>query len=166
MQEHDAQQSDRIAAAILENASPQRQSYESYVEAAYTQALKAYHQQLKEAVINPRSLTDETLNREFRDIAFMALNPFDSKAAADTEMRQIITYFDQKILPPLLDAFGFEEIPITIGQTQAVLSLHDIVESRPSDQPPGTVSEVLFKGFRVKGDPSGVVRKAQVIRAE
>ena len=167
MQTHEDKQADQIADALLQDTAPQPQRYQSYVQQAYHQALKEYAQQLKSKVdANQISVTEEKLVREFRDLALVTLNPFDSKARQDKEMHQIITYFDKGVLPSLLEVFGYEEVPITIRQTQAVESLHEIVDGKPSQHPSGNIIEVLSKGLRSKQDPSDIVRRARVICAE
>lgn len=165
LQEYVAQHRQQDAASI-------QRGYQSKVEREYSQALNEYDQQLKgyvQEVTTPRTaLTDEKLSREFRDLARSTLNPFDSnaQAEADSEMQQIIAYFDIKVLPPLLDAFGFEAISIIVGQTQATESLHHITKGQPSQYTSGTIIKVVSKGLQVKNDPGDVVQKAQVICAE
>ena len=160
---HENQQAAQIADALLQSAAPQPQSYQSYVQQAYHQALKEYARQLKGA---KTSLTDETLTQELRNLALVTLNPFDSKERRDKQMHQIIAYFDKGVLPSLLAVFGYEEIPITIGQTQAVESLHAIVNGKPSQYPSGSIIEVLSKGLRSKQHPRDIVQRARVICAE
>ena len=171
LQEHNAKQAKQIANAIVDKTQIQWQS--AYVQALeeYDRRLEARVQELKSGAARPSPLTDDELNRKFRDLALVTLNPFDSKAKEDREMQTIITYFDKKVLPELAPAFGFEEIPITIGQTQAVESLHEIVDGRSSSSPSGSIIsgsiiEVLSKGLRSKRDPSDIVRRARVICAE
>jgi hypothetical protein len=114
----------------------------------------------------PSDLSDTKIRQRFSNYATMLSDAFDLKAPADNLMKQILSYYHQRTIPQLLDAFGYEELPIEIGKTTAVESLHEIIESRECEYPSGTVAEVLLKGFREKDQSNRVIRKARVVRAQ
>jgi hypothetical protein len=165
--EHSATQADEAIARIRNGeAAVPPESYVAYVQREYTEALKAYQEELDHATEPPVNFTDEAIHRQFSDLARRLVDAFDLKAPTDNLMKQILSYYYQRTIPQLLDAFGYEELPIEIGKTTAVESLHEIIESRECEYPSGTVAEVLLKGFREKDPPHRVIRKARVIRAQ
>ena len=75
--------------------------------------------------------------------------------------------FDQlsEQLDEYLQLVGYEVVPIEVGKTQADARIHDIQNSRQTNDEPGTVVEVVLPGLQ-RIDNGETIQKPIVIRGE